>query len=171
MVGEAKSIVARTIHRVCVWESTKHGRKRRKYLLQGFSLFPTSFITASSPLVRVEKYNYNSMVVICDDSVYFFSFSFIYRRSVLTLTLPNWNIDEHNTWFQLVEWHWMTDRAEESVEQDQTAHMCRLILIYTLCKFSPWWRIAMVEIQTQFKIRQYFQLIICHRNTLHDWHI
>ena len=32
------------------------------------------------------------------------------------------------------------DRVSESVEQDQTAHMCRLILIHTLRKFSPWSR-------------------------------
>ena len=30
------------------------------------------------------------------------------------------------------------DRALESVEQDQTARMCRLILIFTLRKFSSW---------------------------------
>ena len=29
-------------------------------------------------------------------------------------------------------------RAPESVEQDQTARMCRLILIYALRKFSTW---------------------------------
>ena len=34
------------------------------------------------------------------------------------------------------------DRASESVEQDQTARMCSLILIYTLRKFSPWSRTA-----------------------------
>ena len=34
------------------------------------------------------------------------------------------------------------DRASESVEQDQTARMCRLILIYTLRKISPWSRPA-----------------------------
>ena len=30
------------------------------------------------------------------------------------------------------------DRASESVEQDQIARMCMLILIYTLRKLSPW---------------------------------
>ena len=34
------------------------------------------------------------------------------------------------------------DRALESMEQDQIACMCRLTLIYTLCKFSPRWRKA-----------------------------
>ena len=30
------------------------------------------------------------------------------------------------------------DRALESAEQDQTAHMCMLILIFPLRKTSPW---------------------------------
>ena len=30
------------------------------------------------------------------------------------------------------------DRVSESVEQDQPARMCRLILIYTLRRYSPW---------------------------------
>ena len=34
------------------------------------------------------------------------------------------------------------DRASESVEQDQTARMCRLILIYNLRKSIPWSRTA-----------------------------
>ena len=31
------------------------------------------------------------------------------------------------------------DRTAKSVEQDQTAHMCSLILLYTLHKMLPWW--------------------------------
>ena len=34
------------------------------------------------------------------------------------------------------------DRASESVEQDQTARMCGLILVYTLRKYSPWLQTA-----------------------------
>ena len=30
------------------------------------------------------------------------------------------------------------DKTAESAEQDQAAHMCRLILLYTFCKIIPW---------------------------------
>ena len=34
------------------------------------------------------------------------------------------------------------DRSGESAEQDQTARMCRLILLYSLCKIKPKSRVA-----------------------------
>ena len=35
----------------------------------------------------------------------------------------------------------MNDEAAERAEQDQTARMCRLIMLYTLRKPNPWCRI------------------------------
>ena len=46
--------------------------------------------------------------------------------------------------FHLVDWHWMrlteiNDKVDESAgEQDKTARLCSLILLYTLCKINPW---------------------------------
>ena len=36
-------------------------------------------------------------------------------------------------------WEIFNDRAAESAEQDQTARMCMLILLYTVRKINPWW--------------------------------
>ena len=44
---------------------------------------------------------------------------------------------------QLMKWHWLgvllseiNDSVAESVDRDQTAHSCRLVLLYTLRKMN-----------------------------------
>ena len=54
-----------------------------------------------------------------------------YKLSSISQTRKTW-----------IEFHETGDRLAESAEQDQTAHTCSLILLYTLREISLWQRTA-----------------------------